>query len=263
MTSATGIAATIVGTPLFAAPEIMRGEEYGAGCDIYSYGMLLLDMAFPDGLLPLMLCRWRASQPGFWNGSGGKQPQSDDDERDAMALIRAIWQGQFRPVVPGGPPVAHAPPSISELAARCTLHDPAARPSFSEVFETLTGTCAQEVETLMYTRDEDHAVEGASSKPTRSQAGATTEEASSSLAATEAGALVSGDDEWPGTFTSNNAGASSNEPPKWRSSTQKEQVLRRSLAYRASINPLTAGAKGGQLDLDDNASSENPRSSLI
>jgi len=181
MTSASGIAATIVGTPLFAAPEIMRGEEYGAGCDVYSYGMLLLDMASPNGLLPLMLRRWRASQPGSWNGHGGKQPQNDkDDERDAMALIRAIWQGQFRPVVLGGPPVAHAPPSISELAARCTVHDPAARPSFAEVLETLMGTCAQEAESLMYARGEDHAVGVASTYPTSSQAGATTTEETSS-----------------------------------------------------------------------------------
>jgi len=256
LTSASGIAATIVGTPLFAAPEIMRGEEYGAGCDVYSYGMLLLDMASPDGLLPLMLNRWRASQPGSWYGSSGNQRQNNDDERDAMALIRAIWQGDFRPVTLGGPPVARAPPSISELAARCTLHDPAKRPTFTEVLETLMGTCAQEAESLMYARGEDRAIEGASS---RAAAG----ELSSSSSSVEAGAPASGDEEWSGDFRSNDAGVDQNQPPKWRSSTQKEQVLRRSLAYRASINPLSAGAKGEQLDMDVGASDRYARTSEI
>jgi serine/threonine protein kinase len=38
------VAMTAVGTPLFCAPEILRGEAYGASADVYSFGLLLLAM---------------------------------------------------------------------------------------------------------------------------------------------------------------------------------------------------------------------------
>lgn len=38
------VAMTAVGTPLFCAPEITRGEAYDASADVYSFGLLLLAM---------------------------------------------------------------------------------------------------------------------------------------------------------------------------------------------------------------------------
>jgi len=38
------VAMTAVGTPLFCAPEILRGEAYDASADVYSFGLLLLAM---------------------------------------------------------------------------------------------------------------------------------------------------------------------------------------------------------------------------
>eukprot|EP00948_MAST-09A_sp_MAST-9A-sp1_P003170 g3170.t1 len=35
-----------VGSPYYIAPEVLRGEEYGLGVDIFSFGILLLEMSF-------------------------------------------------------------------------------------------------------------------------------------------------------------------------------------------------------------------------
>ena len=36
---------SIVGTPLWVAPEILRRERYGPSCDQFSYAMVLVEMA--------------------------------------------------------------------------------------------------------------------------------------------------------------------------------------------------------------------------
>lgn len=41
---------TAVGTPLFCAGEIMRGDPYTEKCDVYSFAMLLLNMAIEEDL---------------------------------------------------------------------------------------------------------------------------------------------------------------------------------------------------------------------
>ena len=47
-----GITQSSVGTPLFAAPEVISGEMYDAKCDVYSFGMCLLAMAVPNPKVP-------------------------------------------------------------------------------------------------------------------------------------------------------------------------------------------------------------------
>ena len=42
---------TNVGTPLFCAPEVFRGETYDEKCDCYSFGLVLLSMAVEEPLL--------------------------------------------------------------------------------------------------------------------------------------------------------------------------------------------------------------------
>lgn len=32
------------GTPLYACPQILRGEKYGAKCDVWSVGVILVEM---------------------------------------------------------------------------------------------------------------------------------------------------------------------------------------------------------------------------
>ena len=46
---------TAVGTPLFAAPEVMRGEAYDEKADVYSFGLLLLALCVDEPLLQYVL----------------------------------------------------------------------------------------------------------------------------------------------------------------------------------------------------------------
>jgi len=248
MSSADAMAATVAGTPLYAAPEIMRGEEYGATCDVYSFGMMLLDMASPDGLLPLLRQRWRTAQPM----QRTQQAQRDVDERQAMAMMRTIWQGNFRPLVLGGPPIPDAPPSVSTLIVRCTLHDPTARPTFSEVLTVLATDCAQEAEALIYIRSAGSAFKGAGESRGSNQgaiAVGTTE--LSAVRASSAAAQANGD----GWASTNRASMSSGiatvsdfeDGQDQRRSASQSNLLLQSQVYRTYINPLSRGvnATGG------------------
>jgi hypothetical protein len=44
-------AMTAVGTPIYCAPEVVRGDVYDESVDVYSFGLLLLDMAVQGGLV--------------------------------------------------------------------------------------------------------------------------------------------------------------------------------------------------------------------
>jgi len=250
MSSADVMAATVAGTPLFAAPEIMRGEEYGASCDVYSFGMMLLEMASSDGLLSFLQLRWRTTK--LVDGAKSnefqrtKQAQRDVDERQAMAMMRTIWQGNFRPLVLGGPPVPSAPPSVSNLIMRCTLHDPAARPSFSEVLIVLATDCAQEADALIYIRGAEKAFTGVESTRGSSQEPIAVGKAEPSAA--RASSKVQAHDNGRASI---NRASSSNDIAKdsdfenaqgRRNSASQSNLLLQSQVYRSSINPLSRGA---------------------
>ena len=50
---------TGVGTPLFAAPELMRGEVYDESVDVYSFGIVLLNMAVQEEITSWFCERYR------------------------------------------------------------------------------------------------------------------------------------------------------------------------------------------------------------
>ena len=107
---------TMKGTPFYMAPEIMQLVPYDHRADIYSFGMLLLQIAtFNTG--GLMSC-WKVS-------------------RTKTFSIRAVINGR-RPVIP--PQVDEAMPGLSKLILKMTEVDPEKRlGSFEEVIKTLWG----------------------------------------------------------------------------------------------------------------------------
>ena len=127
---------SFVGTPLFAAPEVARMEQYSEKIDVYSYGLILLELAVSGGLFAFFQKRWQSEHP------------SAPGCFDFRTVLNEVWHRGWRPVdhETTGKELFSAPPSISELILRCCAHEPAQRPSFREILEILTTQCLAEVE---------------------------------------------------------------------------------------------------------------------
>jgi len=182
---ASALAATTVGTPLFCAPEIMRGEAYDEKVDVYSFGVMLVDMASANGLLRFVVRRF-CCDDGMLQPRG---PPTEEETRIATKALQGVWAGVWRPIDESadlfsstdsgsdgdGPPtfsittpglsdsmdgaamraasaLPDAPPSVVLLAARCMCHDAAARPSFAAALDVLAGAAAREAEAARFGR---------------------------------------------------------------------------------------------------------------
>jgi serine/threonine protein kinase len=130
---------TAVGTPLYCAPEIARGEKYDESVDVYSFGLTLLEMAVEQPLLDFIGDRWMVA---FDKKKAPKQ---------AMRLIRPMTEDGWRPVTKDNP-VQFAPPTINKLIIECCDHDASRRPSFEHILERLGDECKNEIESLPYAR---------------------------------------------------------------------------------------------------------------
>jgi len=126
---------TAVGTPLFCAPEIMRGEVYDEKADVYSFGLTLLNMATDEPILEFIAEKYRIS---FNKKTKPKQ---------TMRFIRAMTEDGWRPITQadGDGSVQQAPPGINLLIIKCCSQYSKQRPSFNEIIEQLTGICHTEV----------------------------------------------------------------------------------------------------------------------
>eukprot|EP00615_Pteridomonas_danica_P002226 CAMPEP_0114365602 /NCGR_PEP_ID=MMETSP0101-20121206/28530_1 /TAXON_ID=38822 ORGANISM="Pteridomonas danica, Strain PT" /NCGR_SAMPLE_ID=MMETSP0101 /ASSEMBLY_ACC=CAM_ASM_000211 /LENGTH=499 /DNA_ID=CAMNT_0001514007 /DNA_START=1256 /DNA_END=2752 /DNA_ORIENTATION=- len=80
------ITMSAVGTPLFCAPEIVKGEKYDEKVDVYSFGLILLDMATEEELTDFIGECWRVH-----NNKKVKPKQP-------MRFIRAMSENGWRPV---------------------------------------------------------------------------------------------------------------------------------------------------------------------
>jgi len=125
---------TAVGTPMFAAPELMRGENYDEKIDVYSFGMTLACMGDEEHIVTQVNERYRVA---FGKAKALKNPSK---------ALRAIWEGEFAPFRDGDDSFPFAPPAVKCLMVQCLSADPAQRPTFQEVVGLLTGTCAREIE---------------------------------------------------------------------------------------------------------------------
>ena len=102
---------TLAGTPYYMAPEVIRGEWYDTSCDVYSFGILLLECIVEEHHLT-------SSARGMERSSG-------------VPVVRRIEVPEFAQT-------AH--PLIARLIEGCCSHVLAQRPSFAEIRKLLVGT---------------------------------------------------------------------------------------------------------------------------
>jgi serine/threonine protein kinase len=129
---------TGVGTPLYVAPEVTRGEMYDEKIDVYSFGMTLIEMCVGD-LMLLLGERWM------------KAFDKKKIPKQTMRILMPIYEEGWRPVS-NEEPVPQAPPSINDLIIRCMSHDPTRRPSFAVILNELNGKCKAEIDAKSYGR---------------------------------------------------------------------------------------------------------------
>jgi len=156
-----------VGTPLYAAPELFRSEHYDESCDVYSFGLVLLQLSIDEPLIdyvtreftkspfykpppPASIEVFGTSTSNRHNAAGSKHHRkgSSGSKRGAhkpprpkwMDIGRSIVMDHWRPRVFEG-----APASVKELIAQCTHKDAYMRPTFPEILEVLETVAVGEV----------------------------------------------------------------------------------------------------------------------
>jgi serine/threonine protein kinase len=140
---------TAVGTPLFCAPEIVTAESYDEKCDVYSFGLFLLNMTTDKDIVEFIGDKWRTT--------------FSKKKANMMKAIRCMQEEGWRPVTMEDP-VGWAPPTINSLLVRCCLQDSRARPSFIKIIEDLQGPCALEIGGSKFLRHEQPTHEESSNK---------------------------------------------------------------------------------------------------
>jgi serine/threonine protein kinase len=93
------------GTPQYMAPEMYKEDEYDSKVDVFSFGLILYEILTGSAVFSRQLSRSR--------------------------VMYQVLKGE-RPSIPD-----EVPPSIKLMIQSCWSKDPAARPSFSDVFGVL------------------------------------------------------------------------------------------------------------------------------
>lgn len=108
---------TMAGTAYWIAPEVFAGEYYGEGCDVYSFAIVLCEMAMRDGKVKIMF---------------GEDMQLSGGLRIMMQMGRG-----WRPDLATLPCDLKFAPGIPELIERCWQQTVSHRPTFSEIVSVL------------------------------------------------------------------------------------------------------------------------------
>ncbi|XP_075921133.1 mitogen-activated protein kinase kinase kinase 1-like isoform X2 [Petromyzon marinus] len=96
----------LLGTIAFMAPEVLRGQQYGRSCDVWSVGCVVIEM------------------------SGAKPPWNAEKHSNHLALIFKIASASTPPAIP-----AHLSPGLRDIALRCLEIQPLDRPPTRELLK--------------------------------------------------------------------------------------------------------------------------------
>lgn len=126
-----------MGTVAWMAPEVLQGRKYAERADIYSFGVLLVE---------LDTCLHPYDTSSKASSSGTERSDNSHSERPTTStqLALMVAAGELTPTVS-----SECPPRVAALAARCLLYNPTARPSAVEIHYELRRIAQQEADERM------------------------------------------------------------------------------------------------------------------
>ena len=143
---------TSTGTPLFCAPEVMRGESYDERADVYSFGLVLLAMCVEEGLGYFLGSRYGSLRARRRGSSVVVGPDGRAKAKSLTRVVTAMTGAEgWRPVTPEHL-VPDTPAGINRLIVACCAADPRSRPAFETILALLQGEVKDEVDAESFAR---------------------------------------------------------------------------------------------------------------
>ncbi|GMH52972.1 hypothetical protein TrLO_g10257 [Triparma laevis f. longispina] len=109
---------TQIGTPIYAAPEVILGQKYDEKCDIYSFAIVMCGLAFNLGNLDNTVM-------------AEAEKQFPNKTRNATNIMKMIADG-MRPSLPDD-----CPPAVKEIIEQCWHGEATLRPTADELLKVL------------------------------------------------------------------------------------------------------------------------------
>jgi serine/threonine protein kinase len=96
---------TKCGSPLWVAPEVLHGERFSEGCDIYSFAIIVWE-----------IIAWSEPYPNM----------------SSKQVMKQVALNDLRPTIP-----PETPAGLGHLLTMCWKRNPKERPSFTNILEQL------------------------------------------------------------------------------------------------------------------------------
>ena len=132
---------TMVGTPFYVAPEVIRGDHYSTSADVYSYALTLVCFATKQEHLNKWLKK--AYVMDRLKARDGKKAAGTDnvsDNRIAHLMCNKSWRPSDALIDD-----LNVPSKMAQLIEICWLDDPTKRPTFKEIKTFLVDQCMEEI----------------------------------------------------------------------------------------------------------------------
>ena len=131
---------TQVGTPLYIAPEIVKGDYYSTQADVFSFALTVLQWSLKgqEKLLEFLFRKLTTSKQKGQRAEGTISKPSVG--RVSNAVINKGWRPHKKTLAELG-----IPSCVCDLICLCWLDEPEKRPSFGEIFEYLEGEAMNEI----------------------------------------------------------------------------------------------------------------------
>ena len=120
------IAMTQIGTPIYAAPEVILGEKYNEKVDVYSFAIVMVGLCHDIGCLDDIVLAEVARVSEL------QKKEGKSDSKSASNVMKMISKG-LRPPLPEG-----TKPCLRQMIEQCWQGDPKLRPSSSELNDLVT-----------------------------------------------------------------------------------------------------------------------------